>query len=64
MKGIVKWYNIRQGYGFIEGTDGIDVFVHKNDIPFWTIFLNAGDTVEYILENTNKGLKATRLIML
>ena len=63
MKGIVKWYNIRQGYGFIEGADGIDVFVHKNDIPFWTIFLNAGDNVEYMLENTNKGLKATRLRM-
>jgi len=43
MKGIVKWYSIRQGYGFIEGEDGEDVFIHKNDIPFWTIFLSKGD---------------------
>ena len=39
MKGKVKWYNIKQGYGFINGEDGIDVFVHKSDIPFWTIYL-------------------------
>lgn len=61
MKGIVKWYNIRQGYGFIDGADGIEVFVHKSNIPFWTIFLEAGDKVEYIPEKTNKGWTATGL---
>jgi len=64
MKGKVKWYNIRQGYGFIEGTDGNDVFVHKNDVPFWTIFLNTGDKVEYTPECTIKGIKATKLKIL
>jgi len=61
MKGTVKWYNIRHGYGFIKGEDGVDVFVHKSNIPFWTIFLKSGDKVEYILEKTNKGLKAVEL---
>ena len=61
MKGKVKWYNIKQGFGFIEGEDGEDVFIHKSEIPFWSIFLNKGDKVEYIKENTNKGKKAIKL---
>ena len=64
MKGKVKWYNIRHGYGFIRGEDGNDVFVHKNNIPFWTIFLNTGDLVEYMPERTNKGIMATQLKIL
>jgi len=58
MKGKVKWYSIKQGYGFIEGEDGESVFIHKSEIPFWTIFLNEGDKVEYNKENTVRGLKA------
>ena len=64
MKGIVKWYSIRQGYGFIEGEDGEDVFIHKNDIPFWTIFLSKGDKIEYSKENTKNGTKAISLKIL
>ena len=64
MKGIVKWYNIQEGYGFIEGTDGNDAFVHKTEIPFWNIFLRTGEKVEYTPEDTIKGLKATKLKML
>ena len=64
MKGKVKWYNVKQGWGFIEGEDGDDIFVHKNDIPFWTIFLNKGDKIEYIKENTKNGLKATSIKMI
>lgn len=58
MKGKVKWYNIKQGYGFIEGEDGIDVFVHKNNLPFWTIFLKTGDKVKYETQETKKGIQA------
>ena len=64
MKGIVKWYNIKQGYGFIKGQDGVDVFIHKSQVPFWTIFLNSGDRVEYTKEETKKGLEAKNLRML
>jgi CspA family cold shock protein len=64
MKGTVKWYNVQEGYGFIEGTDGDDVFVHKTEIPFWSIFLSAGEKVEYTPEYTIKGIKATKLKML
>ena len=64
MKGIVKWYDIQKGFGFIKGEDGKDVFVHKNDIPFWSIFLNSGDKVKYITENTKKGIIAKNLELL
>ena len=64
MKGKVIWYDIKQGYGFIKGEDGEDVFIHKSEIPFWTIFLNKGDKVEYIKEYTKNGLKAKDLKIL
>ncbi|HEC89068.1 MAG: cold-shock protein [Thermoplasmata archaeon] len=60
MKGNVKWYNPRKGYGFIQGEDGQDVFVHRTDVPVG-VFLNEGDSVEYEVENTNRGLKATHI---
>jgi len=64
MKGKVKWYNIRMGYGFIEGEDGLDVFIHKSELPFWTIFLNKNDKVEFTKESTKNGLKAIEVKIL
>jgi len=64
MKGKVIWYNTRQGYGFIKGKDGKDVFVHKSEIPFWTIFLKKGDKIQYTEEKTYKGITAKNLKML
>ena len=28
MKGIVKWFDDKRGYGFITGEDGVDTYVH------------------------------------
>ncbi|MHA1327411.1 MAG: cold-shock protein, partial [Promethearchaeota archaeon] len=28
VKGTVKWFNSRKGYGFISSEEGNDVFVH------------------------------------
>ena len=60
MKGTVKWYNSRKGYGFITGEDGKDIFVHRTAIPTGT-FLHEGDSVEYEIENAERGEKAINL---
>ena len=60
MKGKIKWYNARKGYGFIEGEDKKDIFVHRTSIPDG-IYLNEGDQVEYEIEDSDKGPQATNL---
>ena len=60
MKGKIKWYNSRKGYGFIEGEDKKDIFVHRDSIPDGT-YLNEGDQVEYEIEDSDKGPQATNL---
>ncbi len=60
MKGIIKWYNARKGYGFIKGEDEKDVFVHRSSVPAGT-YLNEGDTVEYDLEVAERGPQAKNI---
>ena len=62
MKGTVKWFNARKGFGFIQGEDGKDVFVHRNDIPS-EIELNENDKVDFKIEESERGLKATNVTM-
>jgi len=57
MKGNVKWYNARKGYGFILGEDGKEVFVHRTAIPT-DISLNEGDTVQFEVEASDRGPQA------
>ena len=54
--GIVKWFDNRKGYGFIEQEDGPDVFVHHSGINA-TGFksLNDGDSVTFNVEQGQKG---------
>jgi len=47
--------------GAVTLQDGENAFVHKSQVPFWTIFLNPGDKVEYNKEYTTKGLQAVQI---
>ena len=32
MQGRVKWFDDKRGYGFITGSDGVDIYVHYTAI--------------------------------
>ncbi len=56
MKGKVKWFNARKGYGFIVGEDGTDYFMHLSEISSGHVQEN--DSVEFETEKTDRGLNA------
>ncbi len=65
IKGNVKWFNERKGFGFIERENGPDVFVHFSNIKqegFKT--LKDGQAVEFTLVNNDKGECAEDVILL
>jgi CspA family cold shock protein len=61
-KGVVKWFDTKKGYGFIEQTGGDDVFVHYSGIAgdgFKS--LRAGEEVEFEIAKGPKGPQATNV---
>ncbi len=60
VSGIVKWFNNARGYGFITATgENDDIFVHYRNIRGEGYrSLNEGQTVEFSLQEGDKGLQA------
>jgi CspA family cold shock protein len=62
LKGTVKWFSDKKGYGFIEQEDGPDVFVHFSGISgdgFKT--LAEGDQVTFEIQEGPKGASAVNV---
>ena len=60
--GIVKWFNERKGFGFIEQENGPDVFVHHSGINgngFKSLY--EGDKVTFDIEQGQKGPAAVNV---
>ncbi|MDR0268702.1 cold shock domain-containing protein [Paenibacillus sp.] len=65
MQGKVKWFNAEKGYGFIETSEGGDVFVHFSAIQtdgFKT--LEEGQDVEFDIVEGARGPQAANVIRL
>jgi CspA family cold shock protein len=59
MKGKVKWFNNKKGFGFITDEAGVDVFVHYSGITaegYKT--LKAEQDVTFDVQETDKGAQA------
>jgi cold shock protein len=58
-KGVVKWFNAAKGYGFIQRSNGDDVFVHFSAIQMSGYrTLEEGAEVEFEVKRGPKGLQA------
>ncbi|MCC7156592.1 MAG: cold shock domain-containing protein [Bryobacterales bacterium] len=58
-KGKVKWFNAAKGYGFIQRSNGEDVFVHYSAIDMNGYrSLEEGAEVEFEVKTGPKGLQA------
>ena len=48
MKGTIKWFDLRKGYGFVTDYEGKDVFIHYTDIQMENYrYFNEGDIVNF-----------------
>ena len=63
MEGTVKWFNADKGFGFIEVSEGRDVFVHFSAIQsdgFKT--LEEGQAVEFDVVEGERGPQAANVV--
>ena len=62
MKGTVKWFNAKKGFGFISDEEGNDVFVHFSALQMDGFkVLDEGDEVEFEVVNGEKGPQAANV---
>ena len=60
--GKVKWFNSEKGFGFITGDNGQDYFVHyRSIVGDGYRSLDEGQTVEFEIQETDKGSQAVNV---
>ena len=65
VKGTVKWFNEKKGFGFLSREGGNDVFVHHTSIQgegFKT--LREGQEVEFEVQDGPKGPQAVNVTVM
>jgi CspA family cold shock protein len=63
IKGTVKWFDVKKGFGFIQQEDGNDVFVHYSNITGNGFkVLEDGESVEFEVIEGDKGLQAQNVV--
>jgi len=56
IKGIVKWFDAKKGYGFISVDGQEDIFVHFSNIAMSGFRkLDMGDEVEFEIKDSKEG---------
>ncbi|HHD16607.1 MAG TPA: cold shock domain-containing protein [Euryarchaeota archaeon] len=60
MKGTVKFFNQKKGFGFIAGEDGVDYFVHVTGLNEGVELMD-NDEVTFETEEGNRGPKAVNV---
>ena len=61
--GIVRWFNEKKGYGFVE-SQGVDYFLHFSELKgagFKTVA--EGANVEFIPRKGPKGMEASEVVV-
>ena len=63
-QGVVKWFNDTKGFGFIQRSNGEDVFVHFRAIQAdGHRSLRDGQRVEFTVAQGQKGLQAESIVI-
>ena len=63
MKGTVKWFNAKKGFGFISDENGNDVFVHFSALQMDGFkVLDEGEEVEFDVVNGEIGPQASNVV--
>lgn len=65
MKGTIKFFDKKRGFGFITGEDGTDLFLHISQIEgFSEKYPATGQGVEFgEIEESAKGKAAKRVVL-
>ena len=62
LKGKVKWFDTKKGFGFIQSEDGNDIFVHYSNIQTEGFKnLMQGQEVTFEISEGKKGPQASKV---